>query len=125
MVLFDNGLRFYESVSFNLEKRYRGKLYRCLEITLTDTNYTNVYNAFTSGVGFSIENAYNDEEGNLIVDSFPKYEYNVCHSIKDNMDGTITVEMYKKTVDESALESAEAENAALLLDSLMGGVANA
>ena len=108
-----------------LEKKYQGKLYRCLEITLTDTNYVNVYNAFTSGVGFSIENTYNDEDGNPIVDSFPKYEYNVCHSIKDNMDGTITVEMYKKTADESALESAEAENAALLLDSLMGGVANA
>ena len=125
MIIFDNGLRFYESVAFDLEKKYQGKLYRCLEITLTDTNYVNVYNAFTSGVGFSIENTYNDEDGNPIFDSFPKYEYNVCHSIKDNMDGTITVEMYKKTADESALESAEAENAALLLDSLMGGVANA
>ncbi len=104
MIVFDNGTQFECDPVIDIEKRYQNIPRRCLEIILKNTTFEAVKPVFTSGELFSIQDTYTDEEGTQHTETYPKPEFCICGGIKDNLDGTIFVEMFGKTDAEMEME---------------------
>ena len=79
---------------------YRADVWKSLK----NTTFEAVKPVFTSGELFSIQDTYTDEEGTQHTETYPKPEFCICGGIKDNLDGTIFVEMFGKTDAEMEME---------------------
>ena len=108
---------FYQG-SYNIKGVQRSTLY----ITITNSNYAEIKENFVDGL--EIEEVKPTNETTSSDTAFTPYkEFNVVGEIRDNLNGTFTVLIGKKTLLEEAQEKVlalETENAELLFQNLTG-----
>lgn len=108
---------FYQG-SYNIKGVQRSTLY----ITITNSNYAEIKENFVDGL--EIEEVKLTNETTSSDAAFTPYkEFNVVGEIRDNLNGTFTVLIGKKTLLEEAQEKVlalETENAELLFQNLTG-----
>lgn len=109
VTLVENGVMQYREKINGIE--------RSLAVVKVEDESTDaVKEAFLSGGIWSVKREITDEEGNVSEQVYPFEEHCVLCQIRDNIDGTMSVYMGKKT-DNELLEE---ENAALLFQILTG-----
>ena len=108
---------FYQG-SYNIKGVQRSTLY----ITITNSNYAEIKENFVDGLEIEEVKQTNNPLTSDISDTYYK-EFNVVGEIRDNLNGTFTVLIGKKTPLEEAQERVlvlENENAELLFQNLTG-----
>lgn len=111
MIRFDDGTVFEEASIYGGKQFLDGEMRRYLDITVMGTTYEAMDKAFVDGANFTVE-----QEG----ESFDKSEYCLAREITDYRNGKVKVRMCAKTETELAQEALEAENAALLYETITG-----
>lgn len=102
MIVFYTGETFEHTNAVERNAENNGRLQMHIELDVVG-EYAEIKAAFTSGNGYAIHETELDEDGNEVNVVWDKSEFNKCASIRDNMNGVCTVDMFKLTEDEKAI----------------------
>lgn len=105
MIIFNSGLTFESDTPIESSERKNGRIREHFVVTVVG-DYETVKNIFTSGEDYVVrETQINDETGEEVLVDWDKSAFDQCASIRDNMDGTFTVDMYQLSSDEKIAQS--------------------
>lgn len=105
MIIFTSGVTFESDTPMETSERANGRFREHFIVTVKG-DYDTVKSIFTSGEDYVVrEIQINDETGEEILVDWDKSIFDQCASIRDNMDGTFTVDMYQLSGDEKVAQS--------------------
>lgn len=116
-ILLENGNKYRLISAYGGQENISGEIRDVISLKI-ETTYDVVKENFNNDMKYSIEQerlVENSDGNETIIDSFDKSDWCLLCSIMDNIDGTITVKMGKKT----NYELLEEENAELLYELIM------
>lgn len=102
MIVFSTGETFEHKQAFEKQVQKSGRVQQHLEVDVVG-EFAEVKSAFTSGADYVIRTTIFDTKGKEVITEWDKSAFNQCASIRDNMDGTCTVDMYQRTADEKTI----------------------
>lgn len=121
MIKLNDGTCLQEIANYSFNERlYEQELRSGIELRFKNEAVQgyDLMSLFIHGTTFSIiEEAISPVNGQPIMAEYPVDKYTIAGEITYNRDNTVSVFMYKPTT----IETLEAENAALLLQTLTGG----